>query len=66
MEVHKGDHLIIEGRKIGQGHRTGEITRVEGSASSPRMWVRWEDGHESLLMPGPGIRVETKRGKSTS
>ena len=45
MEAHKGDRLIIEGKKVGQGRRTGEVTKVEGSAAHRRLWVRWEDGH---------------------
>jgi hypothetical protein len=56
----RGDRLIIEGAKVGQGRRSGEVVRVEGTAAHQRLWVRWEDGHETMLMPGPGARLEPK------
>jgi hypothetical protein len=65
MEAHKGDRLIVEGNKLGQARRSGEITRVEGSPDHQRLWVHWDDGHESMLMPGPGTTVERK-GRSAS
>lgn len=61
MEAHKGDRLVVEGRKIGQGRRLGEVTRVEGNPAHQRLWVKWDDGHETILMPGPGVTVEPKK-----
>jgi len=61
MEAHKGDRLVIEGNKLGQARRTGEVVKVEGDPAHQRLWVRWEDGHESMLMPGAGARVEPRR-----
>lgn len=61
MEAHNGDRLVVKGRRIGQGRRSGEVTRVEGNPSHPRLWVRWDDGHKTLLMPGPGVTVQPKR-----
>jgi hypothetical protein len=58
MEAHKGDRLIIEGKRVGQGRRSGEVVRVEEGPDVQHLWVRWEDGHESLLVPGSGVRVE--------
>jgi hypothetical protein len=63
MEARKGDRLVIEGTKLGQARRSGEVTRVEGDPSHRRLWVRWDDGHESMLMPGAGVRVEPGRTK---
>jgi hypothetical protein len=63
MEAHKGDRLVIEGTKLGQARRSGEVTRVEGDPSHQRLWVRWDDGHETLFMPGAGMRVEPRRTK---
>ncbi len=66
MEAKVGDRLVIEGEKVGQGRRTGEVLRVEGGPPSRRLWVRWEDGHESLFIPGPGARVEPSQAKFAS
>jgi hypothetical protein len=58
MKARKGDHVVIDGTKVGQARRSGEVVRVEGPEDHSRLWVRWDDGHETLLMPGPGVRVE--------
>jgi hypothetical protein len=64
MEARKGDRLIVEGEKLGQRRRTGKVIGAEGNPSQQRLWVRWEDGHESLFIPGPGARVE-RTGKGS-
>lgn len=58
MDAHKGDRLVIDGNKLGQARRSGKVLRVEGAPSHQRLWVKWDDGHESMLMPGAGARVE--------
>ncbi len=58
MDVRQGDRLLIDANKLGQARRSGEVTRVAGDGTHQRMWVRWDDGHESLFMPGPGVQVE--------
>jgi hypothetical protein len=60
VEAHKGDRLVVEGKKVGQGRRSGEVTRVEGQEGRQRLWVRWDDGHETMFMPSSGVRVEAK------
>jgi hypothetical protein len=61
MEAHRGDHVIVEGNKVGQSKRNGEVVRVEGYYEHRRIWVRWTDGHESMLIPGPGVHLEGKQ-----
>jgi len=58
MDAKKGDRLVIDRTKVGQARRSGEVVRVEGSEAHQKLWVRWEDGHESLFMRGPGARLE--------
>jgi hypothetical protein len=60
MEARVGDRLVMEGKKVGQAPRSGEVVRVEGTPSRPRYWVRWDDGHESLVTPAAGVRVEPR------
>jgi hypothetical protein len=65
MDAHKGDRLVIDGNKLGQARRSGKVLRVEGDSSHQRLWVRWDDGHESMLMPGAGARFENTSSKRT-
>lgn len=44
--------------------RTGEITEVHGANGEPPYLVRFEDGHEGLVYPGPDSIVE--HSKKTS
>jgi len=64
MDAAIGDHFVIEGKKIGQARRNGEVVEVLGSLFSPRphFRVRWDDGHESIYVPGPGAKVDHTRG----
>jgi hypothetical protein len=57
MHANKGDHLIVEGKKIGTQSREGEIVEVRGEDGAPPYVVRWTDGHEGLTYPGPDAHV---------
>ncbi|HEY5845838.1 MAG TPA: DUF1918 domain-containing protein [Microlunatus sp.] len=57
MHATKGDHLIVEGKKIGTQSREGEIVEVRGQNGAPPYVVRWTDGHEGLTYPGPDAHV---------
>jgi hypothetical protein len=61
MEAHIGDRLVIDGEKVGQARRTGKVMGIQGDVAHPRLTVRWEDGHESLIVPGPGVRLEAAK-----
>ena len=51
MHAQVSDRLVVQG---GRGARTGVVLAVVGSG---RYRVRWEDGHESFIAPGPGTTV---------
>lgn len=53
MKPRIGDRLIIEGHKVGTPPREGEVTSISG----PTLTVQWDDGHESVFVPGPDCRV---------
>ena len=54
-----GDRLYIQGRRVGDPVRDGEILEVLGDGGRPPYVVRWEDdGHVSRLYPGPDAHVE--------
>lgn len=52
MHAEVSDRLVVHGART---TRTGEVVEVV-SENSYR--VRWEDGHESLISPGPGTTVQ--------
>jgi hypothetical protein len=59
----KGDRVVFEGVKVGGGRREGLLLEVSGRA----VRVRWPDGSETLMFPGPGsMRVieQTKAGSA--
>lgn len=61
-----GDTLVLEGRRIGGARRTGEIAEVLGDPERPYFRVRWADGRESTLHPGPDAAVETTRAAAAA
>ena len=60
MQARRGDHLVIEQKKIGVDARRGEILEVlPGPGNAEHYRVRWDkDEHESIYFPAPGARVE--------
>ncbi|GAB7007173.1 DUF1918 domain-containing protein [Nocardioides sp. AN3] len=57
MHANVGDHLRIEGHVVGEGRREGEVMEVRGADGTPPYVVRWSDGHEGLVYPGPDAHV---------
>ena len=58
MEAHVGDHLVVEGARVGQGRRRGEVVEILQGASGPRLRVRWDDtAHETVLAPWPDTYI---------
>lgn len=60
MRAKVGDRLIVSGTHVGDGDRIGEIIEVEHVDGSPPYRVRWSDGHETYVSPGPDARLETR------
>nr|WP_308211696.1 DUF1918 domain-containing protein [Nocardiopsis dassonvillei] len=54
-----GDRIHIEGKGAGMRGRVGEVIEVRGPEGGPPYLVRFSDGHESLIYPGPDAVVET-------
>jgi hypothetical protein len=64
MEAHVGDHVVVEGAKVGQARRRGEVLEIMPGAGGDRLRVRWEGGgdRETVLAPGSDMRVEPRDG----
>lgn len=58
MKANIGDRLIVEGTRVGQARRIGEIIALRHQDGTPPYVVRWLDGHEGLFFPGSDSRVE--------
>jgi Domain of unknown function (DUF1918) len=53
-----GDMVVIEGHKVGEGRRIGEILEVLGDPGHEHYRVRWDDGHESVYYPSSDAIVQ--------
>ncbi len=58
MRATIGDRLHIHGRTVGMGDHVAQIVEVRGSDGQPPYLVRYSDGHEALIFPGPDAVVE--------
>ncbi len=57
MEASVGDQLVVESRTVDTPRREGEILEVHGEDGAPPYVVRWSDGHEGLVFPGPDAHI---------
>lgn len=62
QQVERGDVVVVSGRRVGEPERVGEILDVLGDPQRPHYAVLWEDGHRSILYPGPATTIE-RRGR---
>lgn len=58
MQAAVGDRLHVHGRTVGAAEQVGEIVEVRGADGGPPYLVRFDDGHEGLVFPGPDAVVE--------
>jgi len=58
MQATVGDQLLVHGRIVGQHDRVAEVIEVLGQQGNPPYRVRFEDGHETLMSPGPDCVVQ--------
>lgn len=56
MHAHVGDLLLVEGRTVDSPRRRGEVIEVREDGAPP-FRVRWSDGHEGLVFPGPDAHI---------
>lgn len=58
MEANVGDTLLVHGRTVGQHDKVAEVVEVLGPEGTPPYRVRFQDGHEALMSPGPDTVVQ--------
>ncbi|TDD90440.1 DUF1918 domain-containing protein [Actinomadura darangshiensis] len=64
MQADIGDRLHVHGNVVGQPDRMGRIIEVRGEAGGPPYVVRFDDGHEGMVYPGPDCVIEPREGVS--
>jgi len=62
MRAQVGDRLRVHGRTVGHADHLVEIIEVRGSDGGPPYLIRYEDGHEAVVFPGPDAVVEASPG----
>ena len=58
MNAKAGDRLHLHGRHVGDPAPTALIVEVRGPNGAPPYVVRHDDGHETVVYPGPDAWVE--------
>lgn len=50
----RGDRIVIDSSQVGSPPREGEVLRVIRGEVRNSYYVRWADGHETLISPSAG------------
>ena len=60
-----GDRLVVHAHRQGEPPRDAEILEVLHTEHAAYR-VRWDDGHESIVYPGPDVTIEhyPRRGRA--
>ncbi|WP_081882112.1 DUF1918 domain-containing protein [Cryobacterium sp. MLB-32] len=61
MRASQGDRIIIRGKTVEAPDRHGEVTEIRGTDGGPPYLVRFDDGHETMVFPGPDFVVDHSR-----
>jgi hypothetical protein len=62
MRASIGDRLCVHGRTVDRPDRMGDVMEVRGPDGQPPYLVRFDDGHERLIFPGPDCEVQPAAG----
>ncbi len=57
MNAHIGDEIVVDGSRLGDLSRKGEILEVRNLGGVEHYRVRWDDGEDGLFYPGPDAHV---------
>ncbi|MEY9968424.1 hypothetical protein ABIA33_006508 [Streptacidiphilus sp. MAP12-16] len=64
MHAAVSDRIHIKGTHVGDHEQIGEVLEVRGAQGEPPYLVRFDDGHEGLIYPGPDCTVEIHRAQT--
>lgn len=58
MQIAAGSRIVIHGAHVGDTERHGAVLEARGDAGGPPYLIRFDDGSESLIFPGPDLEIE--------
>jgi hypothetical protein len=58
MQATIGDRLHVHSKAVGQTPQLAEVIEIHGPDGAPPYRVRYGDGHEALIVPGPDCTIE--------
>lgn len=58
MKAAQGDRITIRGKTVESSDRHGQIIEVHGADGAPPYVVRFDDGHETTVIPGGDFIVD--------
>lgn len=61
MRAAAGSRIVIHGARVDSAERHGEVLETRGEDGGPPYLVRFDDGSESLIFPGPDCELEHAR-----
>ncbi|MFE9173722.1 DUF1918 domain-containing protein [Streptomyces kebangsaanensis] len=61
MRASVGDQLVQHGRVVGQHDQISEVVEVMGKGGNPPYRVRFPDGHEAVMSPGPDCQIRHRK-----
>ena len=64
MEATIGDKICIHGNTVGHADKHGEIIEVRGDRGEPPYVVRFPDGQERTIFPGPDAYIIPRQRQS--
>ena len=65
MRAEVGDEIIVRGHHVGDEDRRGVISEVHGEGGAPPYLIRWENGHQSVLVPSSDTVVKHHPARGT-
>lgn len=61
-----GDLVVVEGHRVGQGRRIGEILEVLGESGREHYRVRWDADRESVFYPSSDSTIQHAKPRKKS
>ncbi len=58
MHATTGDRLLMHSNSVGVHDRIGTVVEVRGNNGEPPYLVRFADGRETLVYPGPDCVIK--------
>lgn len=66
MQAQVGDVLRFTGRTVGTPEHHATVVEVLGRNGEPPYRVRYDDGHQTEIYPGPGCVIEARPAPGTA